>query len=43
MLVGYDPSPFVLHWDQVKVDPSVIPEKAGATKKPMPRRTAPQH
>ena len=42
MLVGYDPSPFILHWDQVKVDPSVIPEKAGGAKKPMPRRT-PQH
>ena len=43
MLVGYDPSPFILHWDQVKVDPSVIPEKAGGAKKPMPRRTTPQH
>jgi tetratricopeptide (TPR) repeat protein len=26
-LVGYDPSPFMLHWDKVKVDPSIIPEK----------------
>ncbi|HWF40060.1 MAG TPA: hypothetical protein VG322_16160 [Candidatus Acidoferrales bacterium] len=25
-LVSYDPSPFLLHWDQVKVDPTVIPE-----------------
>ena len=24
-LVSYDPSPFLLHWDQVKIDPSVIP------------------
>lgn len=29
-IVSYDPSPFMLHWDQVKVDPSVIPPK-GAT------------
>jgi len=43
MLVGYDPSPFLLHWDHVKVDPSVIPEKAGGAKKPMPHRTTPQH
>jgi tetratricopeptide (TPR) repeat protein len=26
-LVTYDPSPFVLHWDKVKVDPTIIPEK----------------
>jgi tetratricopeptide (TPR) repeat protein len=36
-LVSYDPSPFLLHWDQVKVDPTVIPEAGGkgkaATKK----------
>jgi tetratricopeptide (TPR) repeat protein len=31
-LVSYDPSPFLLHWDQVKVDPTVIPA-AGATGK----------
>ena len=24
-LVSYDPSPFLLHWDQVKVDPSILP------------------
>ncbi len=24
-LVSYDPSPFLLHWDQVKVDPTIIP------------------
>ena len=42
-LVSYDPSPFLLHWDQVKVDPSVIPpEKGGAPKRPAPRRTAPK-
>jgi hypothetical protein len=24
-LVSYDPSPFLLHWDQVRVDPTIIP------------------
>jgi tetratricopeptide (TPR) repeat protein len=38
-LVSYDPSPFLLHWDQVKVDPSILPEK-GAAKKPAARRPA---
>jgi hypothetical protein len=36
-LVSYDPSPFLLHWDQVKVDPSVIPEKS-ETGKHAPRK-----
>jgi tetratricopeptide (TPR) repeat protein len=27
-LAGYDPEPFMLHWDKVKVDPKSIPEKA---------------
>jgi hypothetical protein len=31
-LVSYDPSPFLLHWDSVKVDPSVIPEKSDTGK-----------
>jgi tetratricopeptide (TPR) repeat protein len=31
-LVSYDPSPFLLHWDSVKVDPTVIPEKTDAGK-----------
>src|SRR5208282_2095072 len=31
-IVSYDPSPLLLHWDQVKVDPTVIPEKAEAGK-----------
>jgi tetratricopeptide (TPR) repeat protein len=31
-LASYDPSPFLLHWDQVKVDPSVIPEKSDTGK-----------
>jgi tetratricopeptide (TPR) repeat protein len=31
-LVSYDPSPFLLHWDQVKVDPTVIPDAAGKGK-----------
>ncbi|MFZ3216397.1 MAG: hypothetical protein WA192_10095 [Candidatus Acidiferrales bacterium] len=26
-IVSYDPTPFLLHWDQVKVDPTTIPEK----------------
>ncbi len=29
-LVSYDPSPFLLHWDQVKVDPSIIPKETPA-------------
>ena len=36
-LVSYDPSPFLLHWDQVKVDPTVIPE-APARARASPRR-----
>jgi len=42
-LVSYDPSPFLLHWDQVKVDPSTIPsEKGGAPKRPTAHRPAPK-
>jgi tetratricopeptide (TPR) repeat protein len=33
-LVSYDPTPFLLHWDQVKVDPSVIPAEAGGKRAP---------
>ena len=40
-ITGYDPSPFLLHWDAVKVDPSTIPEK-GAAKKPAAHRPAPK-
>jgi len=40
-LVSYVPSPFQLHWDMVKVDPTTIPEKAGAPKRP-PRKVAPR-
>ena len=40
-LTSYDPSPFLLHWDQVKVDPSVIPEKA-ETGKRAPRKIPPK-
>jgi tetratricopeptide (TPR) repeat protein len=40
-IVAYDPSPFLLHWDTVKVDPSTIPEK-GAPKKPTGHRAAPK-
>ena len=39
-LVSYDPSPFLLHWDMVKVDPTTIPDKAG-TKRP-PRKVPPK-
>jgi len=35
-LASYDPSPFVLHWDQVKVDPSIIPEKGSTGKHKVP-------
>jgi hypothetical protein len=41
-LVSYDPSPFMLHWDMVKVDPSTIPDKAGAAKKPARKPAAKQ-
>jgi tetratricopeptide (TPR) repeat protein len=33
-LVSFDPSPFLLHWDNVKVDPTVIPEAGGKGKAP---------
>lgn len=32
-IVSYDPSPFLLHWDQVKVDPSIIPAKGATPRK----------
>jgi hypothetical protein len=35
-IVSYDPSPFLLHWDQVKVDPSIIPEKGSTGKHKVP-------
>jgi hypothetical protein len=38
-LASYDPSPFLLHWDEVKVDPSILPEK-GAAKKPAAHKAA---
>jgi len=41
-IVSYDPSPFLLHWDQVKVDPSTIPAEKGAPKRPAPRKPAPK-
>jgi hypothetical protein len=41
-IVSYDPSPFVLHWDQVKVDPSIIPEKGSTAKRGVPARKRPQ-
>ena len=40
-LTSYDPSPFLLHWDEVKVDPSILPEK-GAAKKPAAHKAAPK-
>ncbi len=34
-LVSYDAQPFMLHWDKVKVDPTIIPEeKAEGKRKP---------
>jgi hypothetical protein len=39
-IVSYDPSPFLLHWDQVKVDPSIIPEKGSTTKRKIPRKSS---
>ena len=33
-LVSYDPSPFMLHWDKVKVDPTIIPEKGAPHRAP---------
>ena len=35
-LVSYDPSPLMLHWDQVKVDPTIIPEKGTTGKHKVP-------
>jgi len=40
-LASYNPSPFLLHWDGVKVDPTTIPEKAGGAKRPA-RKPAPK-
>lgn len=37
-IVSYDPSPFLLHWDQVKVDPSIIPPKGAAPKHRVPTK-----
>jgi hypothetical protein len=37
-IVSYDPSPFLLHWDQVKVDPTIIPEKGSTAKHGVPPR-----
>lgn len=44
-LVSYDPTPFLLHWDQVKVDPTVIPEKTETGKHPhkVPAKKTPQN
>ena len=41
-LVSYDPSPFMLHWDQVKVDSSIIPEKGSTGKHKVPAKKTPQ-
>jgi tetratricopeptide (TPR) repeat protein len=40
-LVSYDPSPFLLHWDSVKVDPTIIPEKT-ETGKHTPHKVPPK-
>jgi tetratricopeptide (TPR) repeat protein len=40
-LASYDPSPFLLHWDQVKVDPSIIPpDKSAPGRRPARRPPA---
>jgi len=39
-LASYDPSPFLLHWDKVKVDPSIIPEKGAPAKHPPAHKPA---
>jgi tetratricopeptide (TPR) repeat protein len=39
-IVSYDPSPFMLHWDQVKVDPSIIPPKGSTAKRQIPRKNS---
>lgn len=36
-LVSYDASPFMLHWDDVKIDPSIIPERGAPAKHPAHR------
>ncbi|HXW54496.1 MAG TPA: hypothetical protein VEJ67_02020 [Candidatus Cybelea sp.] len=41
-IVSYDPSPFMLHWDQVKVDPSIIPQKGSTTKHKIPSKGSQQ-
>jgi hypothetical protein len=33
-IVSYDPSPFLLHWDQVTIDPSSIPAEKAAGHRP---------
>lgn len=38
-IVSYDPSPFLLHWDDVKVDPASIPaEKATPGRRAAPKK-----
>lgn len=39
-VASYDAQPFMLHWDQGKVDPSIIPEKAAPGKRPARKRPA---
>ncbi len=43
MLASYDPSPFLLHWDQVTVDPTTIPpDKSTPAKHPPAHKPAPK-
>jgi tetratricopeptide (TPR) repeat protein len=44
-VTSYDAQPFVLHWDQGKVDPSIIPEKTQPGKRPArkPAAKSPGH
>jgi tetratricopeptide (TPR) repeat protein len=41
-VASYDPSPFLLHWDQVKVDPTTIPDKSAPAKHPPAHKPAPK-
>jgi hypothetical protein len=38
IVASYDAQPFMLHWDQGKVDPSIIPEKTQPGKRPAARK-----
>ena len=41
-LVGYDPEPFMLHWDKAKINPEYIPPEKPEPGKRRPRRLPPK-